>query len=212
MGRFLNADGYINANGDIVGYNMFCYCSNNPIMGYDPTGRFNWDYLREFGKNCGKVAVATICITGAAISIGVAVTGTVMSGGAGAIAIPAAVALAAECAVVAAGAIATVGVVSCVAADVGATVSNMIGENGQQTPSQTTWNGKGGTERLDVENPSPGNRAGQIHYHDPQNGKHMFDFVTRQFQNPTNRLKQLLSDKNFLRGLEKAYKILGETW
>ena len=211
-GRFLNADGYINANGDIIGYNIFCYCGNNPIMGYDPTGSINWDYLREFGENCVKVAVATICITGAAITVGAAVAGTVMSGGAGAVAIPAAMALAAECVVVATGVIATVGVVSCITADVGSSVSNMIGENGQQTPSLTTWNGKGGTERLDVENPAPGNRSGQIHYHDAQNERYMFDFATKQFKNPTNRLKQLLSDKNFLRGLEKAYRILGETW
>ena len=37
-GRFLNADGYINANGDILGFNMFAYCSNNPVMFVDPTG------------------------------------------------------------------------------------------------------------------------------------------------------------------------------
>jgi len=37
-GRFLNADGYINANGDIIGFNMFAYCSNNPIKYTDPTG------------------------------------------------------------------------------------------------------------------------------------------------------------------------------
>ena len=30
-GRFINADGYINANGDILGYNMFAYCGNNPV-------------------------------------------------------------------------------------------------------------------------------------------------------------------------------------
>ena len=37
-GRFINADGYINANGDLIGFNMYAYCSNNPVMGYDPTG------------------------------------------------------------------------------------------------------------------------------------------------------------------------------
>ena len=37
-GRFLNADGYVNANGDLIGFNMYAYCSNNPVMGYDPSG------------------------------------------------------------------------------------------------------------------------------------------------------------------------------
>ena len=32
VGRFLNADGYINANGDLIGFNMFAYCGNNPVM------------------------------------------------------------------------------------------------------------------------------------------------------------------------------------
>ncbi len=42
MGRFINADVYVNANGNIGGYNMFAYCGNNPVMGYDPTGEWNW--------------------------------------------------------------------------------------------------------------------------------------------------------------------------
>ena len=29
--RFINADGYINANGNILGFNMYAYCGNNPI-------------------------------------------------------------------------------------------------------------------------------------------------------------------------------------
>ena len=37
-GRFLNADGYVNANGDLVGFNMYAYCSNNPVMYSDPFG------------------------------------------------------------------------------------------------------------------------------------------------------------------------------
>ncbi|EHI61507.1 hypothetical protein [Hungatella hathewayi] len=47
---------------------------------------------------------------------------------------------------------------------------HMLGENGTDFESKTTWqNGK--TERLDVENPAPGERPGQIHYHDAKNNK-----------------------------------------
>jgi RHS repeat-associated protein len=38
VGRFINADGIIGANGGIMGYNMFAYCNNNPVMHSDPTG------------------------------------------------------------------------------------------------------------------------------------------------------------------------------
>ena len=38
VGRFLNADGIIGANGGILGYNMFAYCNNNPVMHSDPSG------------------------------------------------------------------------------------------------------------------------------------------------------------------------------
>jgi len=37
-GRFLNADSHINANGDISGFNMYAYCSNNPVMCVDLSG------------------------------------------------------------------------------------------------------------------------------------------------------------------------------
>ena len=38
VGRFLNADGYINGNGDILGFNMFAYCGNNPVNRIDESG------------------------------------------------------------------------------------------------------------------------------------------------------------------------------
>lgn len=38
-GRFLNADGYVNANGDLIGFNMYAYCSNNPVVYVDYTGK-----------------------------------------------------------------------------------------------------------------------------------------------------------------------------
>ena len=51
-GRFLNADGYLNANGDLIGFNMYAYCSNNPIAGYDPTGegffKDAWEKIKNF--------------------------------------------------------------------------------------------------------------------------------------------------------------------
>lgn len=53
--RFINADGYLNANGDILGFNMYTYCGNNPVMGYDPTGEVNWKNVA-----IGIVTVAAI--------------------------------------------------------------------------------------------------------------------------------------------------------
>ena len=41
-GRFISPDdmSYLGANGDIPGYNLYAYCSNNPIMYTDPRGHF----------------------------------------------------------------------------------------------------------------------------------------------------------------------------
>ena len=38
VGRFINADSQLNQKDGILGYNMFAYCHNNPIMYSDPTG------------------------------------------------------------------------------------------------------------------------------------------------------------------------------
>ena len=38
VGRFINADGQLNTG--VLGYNMFAYCENNPVMLDDPTGEF----------------------------------------------------------------------------------------------------------------------------------------------------------------------------
>ena len=39
-GRFINADVFVATGQGFVGNNMFAYCNNNPVMGYDPTGHF----------------------------------------------------------------------------------------------------------------------------------------------------------------------------
>jgi RHS repeat-associated protein len=52
--RFINADGYISTGQGLTGYNMFAYCGNNPVTGYDPTGHLNWGIL---ASGIGQVLV-----------------------------------------------------------------------------------------------------------------------------------------------------------
>ena len=40
MGRFINADGLIGPQGDVLNHNMYAYCQNNPVMYVDPDGEF----------------------------------------------------------------------------------------------------------------------------------------------------------------------------
>ncbi len=47
VGRFINADSIIGANGGIQGYNLFAYCNNNPVMykdcyGYNADAAIQW--------------------------------------------------------------------------------------------------------------------------------------------------------------------------
>ena len=61
-GRFLNADGYLNGNGDLLGYNMFAYCSNNPINGYDPTGKWTYSIGYSFSMFFGGGSTYSISL------------------------------------------------------------------------------------------------------------------------------------------------------
>ena len=48
--RFLNADSLASTGQGFVGTNMFAYCNNNPVMGYDPSGcRPIWERWYENG-------------------------------------------------------------------------------------------------------------------------------------------------------------------
>ena len=49
VGRFLNADGVLGANGDMHTYNLYAYCGNNPIMRLDSSGYFFaeiWEFMK----------------------------------------------------------------------------------------------------------------------------------------------------------------------
>ena len=87
--RFINADDTSNlaANGDVVSFNLFAYCGNNPIMGYDPTGEWDWG---TFFNGAGLLATgvmavaaaATVLTCGAAAPVMVAVAAVTASAGA----------------------------------------------------------------------------------------------------------------------------------
>lgn len=74
VGRFINADDRIADIGDnLIGYNMFAYCFNNPINMYDPTGSWpEWATL-ALGIGLATVAVAATYAGDAAYQF---VTGT----------------------------------------------------------------------------------------------------------------------------------------
>jgi hypothetical protein len=85
----------------------------------------------------------------------------------------------------------------------------VFGEKGVQTPSKTVWKGKG-KERIDIENPNPGQRPGQIHYQDNQNNKYLYDPTTDSFPGAPKQVNDLLKVTDFRKGIEKALRFLGE--
>ena len=50
--RFINADGLISTGTGVLGYNMFAYCNNNPIMFADPSGTNPCPMTEEHMRNC----------------------------------------------------------------------------------------------------------------------------------------------------------------
>ena len=72
LGRFISADSQISGtSGDLLGYNMFAYCFNNPITLEDSTG--NWPRWVE--KVAKAVAVVAVVAT-AVVVVAVATAGT----------------------------------------------------------------------------------------------------------------------------------------
>lgn len=80
-GRFINADNYINANGDLLGFNMFAYCGNNPVMGYDPTGEWNWGGVVA-GLGIIAATAVTVATFGAGSGLGVLIAAAAITTGA----------------------------------------------------------------------------------------------------------------------------------
>ena len=79
IGRFINADDYelVGTLASVPGQlNMYAYCGNNPVMGYDPYGTWDWESI-------AKIALGVLIVTGLAVaSIVTAGTASVVLAGA----------------------------------------------------------------------------------------------------------------------------------
>lgn len=71
--------------------------------------------------------------------------------------------------------------------------SPMLGQHGVQTASKTIWKGTG-KERIDVENPNPGQRPGQLHYQDNKGNEYLYDPSTNSFSGAPKSVNNLLND------------------
>ena len=86
--RFINADGigYLGAGDELQSYNLYSYCENNPVMGYDPMGTLNWGKILS-GANLLTIGIsaiaiaATVATCGAAGPLMIAVAAVTMTAG-----------------------------------------------------------------------------------------------------------------------------------
>jgi hypothetical protein len=104
--------------------------------------------------------------------------------------------------------------------DIGIWVHNtncpMFAAKGVQTTSKMIWKENGSKARIDVENPNPGQRPGQIHYQDANNKKYLFDpqkgaFVDSNGNLVPKSVHKMLEDSNFVKKLNTGLtQYLGE--
>ncbi len=87
-------------------------------------------------------------------------------------------------------------------------LSNANVNTGTQLNSKTLWKGEG-KERIDVENPNPTQRPGQIHYQDNDGNKYIYDVNERKFKNAPKKVNEKLKDEKVQKAIEKGIKILG---
>ncbi len=98
-------------------------------------------------------------------------------------------------------------------------ITYMIGEGGQAITSKSVRPGRDGPRnsyRMDVENPAPGGRDGQLHIH-WQGAKYQYDFAQGVFKSPNgsklpNALQKLLDgDVKFQKAMRNAFNYLNFT-
>ncbi|MEV4826795.1 RHS repeat-associated core domain-containing protein [Micromonospora sp. NPDC049257] len=86
----------------------------------------------------------------------------------------------------------------------------MVGANGTQITSSTVW--LRGPYRIDVENPNPGVRPGQMHFQDQATGaKYLYNYDTGKFDGMPNSLQKELDKKmpDYKKAIAKGNRFLG---
>ena len=95
--------------------------------------------------------------------------------------------------------------------------NHMVGENGTKTNGSVTTGRNGPTERVDVENMAPGTRPGNLHYHEPNNTKWIYDIATKKLVDPKTgtlappKIQKVLQKSWVIKAINKAFKDTGRT-
>lgn len=90
----------------------------------------------------------------------------------------------------------------------GAADDALLGARGTQVTSKTLLQRE--KYRVDVENPAPGSRPGQLHLQDDAGGKYLYDFEAGQFPGlPKSLAKQVGKDPNIGRAIGTGRRYLG---
>ncbi len=82
IGRFINADdiAYLGAGSSFISLNLFAYCGNNPVLGYDPLGHWDWGGVL-MGLGIIAATVITVASFGVATPLGAIVAGAAIATG-----------------------------------------------------------------------------------------------------------------------------------
>jgi hypothetical protein len=84
----------------------------------------------------------------------------------------------------------------------------MIGEGGTQVTSRTLLQTE--TFRIDVENPAPGVRPGQLHLQDDTGNKYLYDFEAEEFKSlPRSIADKIAEDPAARRAIVTGKRYLG---
>ena len=215
-GRFINADDveYIGYSGEVISYNIFAYCENEPIYRVDHEGYYSKVFTLKFKQLI--VAVSTIYLLAIALEItaksaGLTSYNTYLLAAVGVI-----------------GGISIAALITKYVQDK-TYYDNMIfivnastaatppppnkGEKGTQVTSKTLYTNKKKGYRIDVEN--PGNRQGQIHLQ-IDGKKYIYNVKDNAFHlNKSNgplapnSIQNLLNERKVINAIVKGLKILG---